>query len=505
MDWTSPIKPRSRHPGRPRLGARGEAWLLSGLSVIAIAAASPATAPARATTPAGYAVTILGTLSPNPNLSAVSTGAGVNDLGWVVGDANYPHTWTDGRNSYPRNTTEHATLWRNGQITDLGTLGGPNSSIGFVAKPNNTGLISGNAQNDQVDPNGENWGVNFSCDASGDPCEGQQYEFRGFAWKNGVIRPLPTLGGNNEAAFGGANDEGQIVGMSETAGMDKSCQATQFYDSTINQTITLNQRLDWKPVIWGPTYGEVHELPVRPRDTVGIASAINDEGQVVGGSGFCTTPAFGPLEHALLWENGRTIDLGSLGGTYDNLATAINDRGQVVGWSDLPGDTFKKGNFTGTTHSFLWQDGVMTDLGTLPGDSSTYAYGINDAGQAVGQSCDASGNCQAFLWQNGTMTDLNTITHLTTPGSFDLLQAAGINSQGEIVGEAIDTDVSDPAYGNTLGFSALPCDTSPATEDSCNRGGPSAMTAARPKAVRSDIGRESLHRRTGFASLVGLP
>ena len=147
----------------------------------------------------------------------------------------------------------------------------------------------------------------------------------------------------------------------------------------------------------------------------------------------------------------------------------------------------------------------MTDLGTLPGDSSTYAYGINDAGQAVGQSCDASGNCQAFLWQNGTMTDLNTITHLTTPGSFDLLQAAGINSQGEIVGEAIDTGVSDPAYGNTLGFSALPCDTSPATEDSCNSGGPSAMTAARPKAVRSDIGRESLHRRTGFASLVGLP
>ena len=74
----------------------------------------------------------------------------------------------------------------------------------------------------------------------------------GFAWQDGVIRPLPTLGGNNEAAFGGANDEGQIVGMSETAGMDKSCQPTRFYDSTINQTITLKQRLDWKPVVWGP-------------------------------------------------------------------------------------------------------------------------------------------------------------------------------------------------------------------------------------------------------------
>ena len=102
-------------------------------------------------------MTILSTLSPNPALSAISNGAGVNDRGWVVGDANYPRGWM----SYPPNTTEHATLWRDGQITDLGTLGGPNSSIGFVARPNDTGLISGNAQNDQVDPNGENWGVQF--------------------------------------------------------------------------------------------------------------------------------------------------------------------------------------------------------------------------------------------------------------------------------------------------------------------------------------------------------
>ena len=92
MDWTSPMTPRRQHPGRPWLGTRGEAWLLSGLIVIAIATASPATATAGATAPAGYAVTILGTLSPNPNLSAVSDGAGVNDLGWVVGDANYPDT-----------------------------------------------------------------------------------------------------------------------------------------------------------------------------------------------------------------------------------------------------------------------------------------------------------------------------------------------------------------------------------------------------------------------------
>lgn len=495
MDWTTPIRPRRRHPGRPWPGTRGGPWPLSGLIVITIATVCPAAA-AQTAAPGGYAVTILSTLSPNPALSSVSNGAGVNDRGWIVGDANYPGAWTGGGTSYPPNTTEHATLWRGGQITDLATLGGPNSSIGFVARPSNTGLISGNAQNEQADPDGENWGVNFSCTATGAPCEGVQYEARGFAWKDGVIRPLPTLGGDNALAFGGANDAGQIVGMAETAHPDPTCQQSQFFDSTTGQQITLNQVLDWRPVVWGPGYGEPHQLPLFPGDRVGTASAINDQGQVVGGSGICLAPSFGAVEHALLWQNGRMINLGSLGGTYDNLATAINDRGQVVGWSDLPGDTPS----SGTTHSFLWQNGVMTDLGTLPGDTSTFAFGINNAGQVVGQSCDQNGNCHAFLWQNGTMTDLNTIAHLTTPGSFELAQAEGINSQGQIVGQAIDNNT-----GNTLGFAAVPCGSSQAADASCNNGGQNAITATRAKAARPDIGPRSLDRRMEFASLLGLP
>ena len=52
---------------------------------------------------------------------------------------------------------------------------------------------------------------------------------------------------------------------------------------------------------------------------------------------------------------------------------AINDTGQIVGESfpDLG---------SGYDHACLWQNGTVTDLGTLPGRSGSGANAINDAG-----------------------------------------------------------------------------------------------------------------------------
>jgi probable HAF family extracellular repeat protein len=435
--------------------ARSAVILLLVAFAIAVALSPPVAAAASRTTPSRYALTVLPTLGAAFDLS---NGAGVNNRGWIVGDANVP-----GSTSIA-NATEHAAVWRNGAITDLGTLGGPNSSIGFVARPNDTGLLSGNAQTGTVDPFGEGWGLNFGCDTAGDPCAGSQYETRGFVWRSGVIRPLPTLGGNNALAFGGANDQGEVVGMAEDAFHDPTCTAPQVFD--------------WKPVIWGPRYGEIRELPQYPGDSIGAVSAVNDRGQTVGGSGSCGPPTFNAIAHALLWQGSSITNLGSLGGQFNNLPTAINNLGQVVGWSDLPGDTLS----SGIPHAFLWQNGVMTDLGTLPGDASSFAYAINDLGQVVGQSCNKSENCRAFLWQNGTMTDVNTITNLNTrSGAFELFEAEGINDLGEIVGFGVYPD------GQGQAFAAIPCDRLAFGTQACASTGNTATHAELSGAVPPDL------------------
>ncbi|MDQ1274646.1 MAG: hypothetical protein QG610_218, partial [Euryarchaeota archaeon] len=91
--------------------------------------------------------------------------------------------------------------------------------------------------------------------------------------------------------------------------------------------------------------------------------------------------------HAFLWQNGMMTDLGTLGGDY-GYAYGINNKGQKLGESETE---------TGETHAFLWQNGVMTDLGTL-GGSYSRAFKINENGQIIGKSETGTGETHATLW-----------------------------------------------------------------------------------------------------------
>jgi len=399
--------------------------------------------------PARYNVINLGTLGGVLGSFAHS----INNEGWIAGVANLPD-----------DTEEHAALWRDGVVADLGTLGGDNSNVNSPVK-NNNGLIVGFAQTSAIDPLGENF-CTFTCnDANGGACNGSDQSCRGFRWRNGVMNALGTLGGNNSFATG-ANNRGLVIGSAENSTQDPNCIPPQV--------------LDYKPVVWHG--GAIQELSVVDGDATGAALGVNDKNRVVGASGICGSgPALGPVPvHALLWQNDAVSDLGSLGGVVNNVAYAINNTGQIVGTSDLPGDN--------TGHAFLWQNGAMADLGTLPGDLLSVANAINDKGQVVGQSCDVNFNCRAFLWQSGVMTDLN---NLTSPSSLYLLVAYDINSQGEIVGFALDQS------NVPVAFAAVPCGQNE-NGQSCGDPAQTAVGTERQKIVLPENVRRSLQQRLRF-------
>ena len=327
----------------------------------------------------------------------VSRGNGLNPRGWVAGFSNLP----DG--------TRHAALWRDGAVTDLGTLGGPHSSVAWPGI-NNRGLVVGIVQTATLDPLGELWScVAFFPTVTGNTC-------LGFVWEDGVMTALPTLGGNNGYAAS-VNSRGQVVGWAETPVHDPTCDAPQV--------------LQFRAVLWEPKRGLVQELPPLPGDSASAATAINQRGQVVGISGECDQ-AVGRFtaQHAVLWDKGTVTELPNLGGESWHTPTAINERGDVVGFSNPPGDV--DGSFI--AHAFLWtRKGGIRDLGTLAGDEISQAQAINARGQVVGVSCGAT--CRAFLWDDGVMWDLNTLVEPGFAGT--LVSARDLTNSGRITGDVL--------------------------------------------------------------------
>jgi probable HAF family extracellular repeat protein len=335
----------------------------------------------------------------------------INNRGWLAGYSNLA-----------ANTSRHAALWRDGMLTDLGTLGGPNSATTWSVK-GDSGIVAGISQTATPDPLGEAW----SSAAFYPGATGTGFVNLGFVWENGTMRALPTLGGNNGFATG-ANSSGQVVGWAENTVHDPTC--------------VLPQQLQFLPVVYGKQPNEINALPLPTGDTSGAATGINEQGQVVGISGICDQ-AVGrhTAKHALLWDkNGNIVDLGNLGAPFWNTPTNINQRGDVVGFAGAPGDP--DGNFL---QAFIWTpENGMQPLGFLPGDVHSEAYGINDKREVVGLSCDANGNCRAFIWENGVMTDLNTLKPATYTARLE--QAKDINEAGEIAGRSIDPVTGRKAF-----------------------------------------------------------
>jgi probable HAF family extracellular repeat protein len=271
-------------------------------------------------------------------------------------------------------------------VIDIPALGGLQSIHGF-------------ALNDRGDV------VGFA--STGSPENSQDHAFF-FDFASRSVNELDTFGGTNSDATG-VNNAGKIVGNGNVA--DLSFHAFTWESS-----------------------GGGKELGPYPNGTVNRAGGINRSGTVVALARL-TNGSF----NAVLINDLTMTPLGTVGGSF-SVGYALSDEGHATGESATP---------NGQTHAFLYGNGMMQDLGTLPGGTRSVGFGVNNNGEVVGNSDSSlNGPCwrskppcrstRATVYRNGQMVDLGGFTEFV-----DLVSSAnGINDRGEIVGssELFDAD-----------------------------------------------------------------
>jgi probable HAF family extracellular repeat protein len=397
-------------------------------------------------------------------------------------------------------------------LTDLGALASGVSSAATWISAN--GLIAGLSQNGEIDPLVPQF---------------QFAENHAVLWQRGEIIDLGTLEGGYESYAAAVNSRGQVVGAAINTVPDPNSMGSFWLGPPFP--------FETRAFLWEKDKG-MQDLGTLPGGTDAQATLINEAGQVVGWSYTGSTPldpslclpggAVLSLETgSFIWEKGKGMrDLGSFGGNC-TIADDLNDRGQIVGGSTLAGNQ--------TIRAFLWDKGVMHDLGGSLGGAgaNTGAFAINAAGQAAGFAClvgiichatlwkhigeltdlgvigtDQCGSyatginerlqivgssisscttfeSRAFLWEDGTMFDLNA---LIPPDSALYLQfTETINSRGEIAGTGSDV------HGNTHAFLLIPCDENHPNIEGCDYSPVegSTLAANHPPAVAAEQNRLS--------------
>lgn len=256
-----------------------------------------------------------------------STATGVNDNGQIVG---YSDT-TSG--------TTHGFANSGGTMTDLGTLGGNRS---FAYGINNSGQITGwsdvtgNSQRHafiyragnmiDLNPSGPTSFEGYAINASGQVAgiiyrTTDNQDFRdALLYSGGQFINLGTLGGRNSSASG-INNGGIVVGTSDNA--NSTADDAISSDGTTLDDLTTGSGLNLLN---------------------SNANAINNQGEIVG----IMNVGAGGVLRAFIYTSGPMIDANTLlppnSGWTLQAATAVNDNGQVVGYGLAP---------DGNVHGFL--------------------------------------------------------------------------------------------------------------------------------------------------------
>jgi probable HAF family extracellular repeat protein len=151
------------------------------------------------------------------------------------------------------------------------------------------------------------------------------------------------------------------------------------------------------------------------------ACAINGSDQVAGYS----QDANGNLSAFIYTKNGGIKATGSLDGGVSSEAFGINNSGQAVGDSQ---------NATDDHRPVLFDNSGVKDLNVCVAQNSNAfrtAYAINDAGQVAGRGDTEQGAIHAFVLgsSGGDLKDIGTLGGTNS-------EALAINKSGEVVGDA---------------------------------------------------------------------
>jgi probable HAF family extracellular repeat protein len=319
----------------------------------------------------------LASLASSPSVTPLSTQSSPIDIGslsafgssflWAVNNRNEAVGWSE----LGGLDTEHAILWRDGEIVDLGVLEGFDVSRAL--------------------------GINDRGQIVGTSVEFEFFHSRALLWQDGrIIELAPGQDGCSAAAI---NNRGEIAGRcggaltlwrkGERASVAVPPGFTGAFPAAINDAGMVAGTLEdrsprLRGFVWNGGTTTVLEPP--PGKDYALANAIDASGNAVGNVGQTTVP---DASEPAVWHDGKVAPLAGAWGVFHGVAWGVNDRGEVVGTghdaAHLPGQP---------GGAFVWSRGRFRFL--PPGSN---ANDINERGVAVGRFFfHESGILHGMVW-----------------------------------------------------------------------------------------------------------